>query len=62
MIKVGKYYKPSIMSFEEHDTILQVEAIRCGRVDYTNVKTKHYDSIPIKEFNMYYEEVKGDNE
>lgn len=56
MIKVGKYYKPSFMNFEEPDTILQVESISCGRVTYTNVKTKHYDSMPIKEFNTYYEE------
>lgn len=56
MIKVGKHYKPSIISFEEHDTILQVEAISCGRVTCTNVKTKHYDSMPIEEFNTYYEE------
>lgn len=62
MIKVGKYYKPSFMNFEEPDTILQVEAISCGRVTYTNVKTKHYGSMPIEEFNTYYEEVKGDNE
>lgn len=62
MLKVGKYYKPSILNFEEPNTILQVEAIRCGRVTYTNVKTKYYDSMPIEEFNTYYEEVKGDNE
>lgn len=62
MIEIGKYYKPSILSFEDKDTILQVDAIRCGRVSYTNVKTKYPDSMPIEEFNTYYEEVKGDNE
>jgi len=56
MLKIGKHYKPSIMSFEDKDTVLQVEAIRCGRIDYTNVNTKLYGSMPIEEFNTYYEE------
>ena len=60
MLKVGKYYKPSIFSFEDKDTVLQVDAIRCGRVEYTNVKTKHYDSIPIEEFSTYYEEAESE--
>lgn len=55
MLKVGNYYKPSILSFEDKDTVLQVNAIRCGRVEYTNVKTKHYGSMLIEEFKTYYE-------
>ena len=57
MLKIGKYYKPSIFNlFEDKDTILQIDEIRLGNVEYTNVKTGHYASIPIKEFNKYYEE------
>lgn len=56
MLKVGNYYKPSILSFEDKDTVLQVIEIRCGRVEYTNAKTKHYGSMSIEEFNTYYEE------
>lgn len=53
---VGKYYKPSILSFEDSNTILQVDAIRCGRVEFTNITTKNYGSMPIEEFSAYYEE------
>ena len=57
MLKIGKYYKPSIFNlFEDKDTILQIDEIRLGNVEYTNVKTGHYASIPIKEFYRYYEE------
>lgn len=57
MLKVGKYYKPSILSFEDKDTVLKVNAIRCGRVDFINIATKNYGSMPIEEFSAYYEEV-----
>lgn len=60
MIEIGKYYKPSILSFEDKDTVIQVDAIRCGRVEYTNVKTKYYDSMLIEEFTTYYEEAEGE--
>ncbi len=60
MIEIGKYYKPSILSFEDKGTVLQVNTIRCGRVEYTNIKTKHYDSMLIEEFNTYYEETESE--
>ena len=56
MLKVGKNYKPSIISFEDKDTVLKIDAIRCGRVDFINTKTKNYGSMPIEEFSVYYEE------
>lgn len=58
MLKVGKYYKPSLMSFEDPTTVFQIDAIRCGRVEYTNIKTKTYGSMPIDEFMAYYEETR----
>ena len=60
-LKVGKYYRPSILSFEDKDTVLKIDSIRCGRVEYTNIATQSYGSMPIDEFMAYYEEtrVKG---
>ena len=54
MIEIGKTYKPSELSFEDKDTRIVVDAIRCDRVEYTNIKTKEYGDIPIDDFGWYY--------
>ena len=62
MLKTGKYYKPSIISFENKDIVLRIDSICCGRVDFTNITTKNYGSMPIDEFSTYYEEIKREME
>ena len=55
MAKTGEIYKPSEVSFEDKDTRIVIDAIRCGRVEYTNLITKEYGEIPIDDFDWYYE-------
>ena len=56
-MKIGEIYKPSEVSFEDKDTRLIVDAVRCGRVEYTNLTTKEYGEILIDDFNWYYDKV-----
>ena len=55
MIKVGEIYKPSEVSFEDKDTRIVVDAIRCGRVEYTNLITNEYGEISVDDFGWYYD-------
>lgn len=56
-MKIGEIYKPSEVSFEDKDTRLIVDAVRCGRVEYTNLTTKEYGEISIDDFRWYYDKV-----
>ncbi len=60
-MKIGEIYKPSEISCEDKDTRLVVDAIRCGRVEYTNLMTKEYGEIPVDEFVCYYDKVESGN-
>ncbi len=62
MIKTGEIYKPSVVSCEDKDTRIVVDAIRCGRVEYTNLVTKEYGEIPIDDFSWYYDRAKSKGE
>ena len=55
MAKIGEIYSPSEVSFEDKDTRIIVDAIRCGRVEYTNLITKEYGEITIDDFGWYYD-------
>ena len=55
MVKIGGIYKPSEVSFEDKDTRIVVDAVRCGRVEYTNLITKEYGEISIDDFGWYYD-------
>ena len=56
-MKIGEIYKPSEVSFEDKDTRIEVNAVRCGRVEYTNLITKEYGEIPIDDFGWYYDKI-----
>ena len=56
-MKIGEIYKPSEVSFEDKDTRLIVDAVRCGRVEYTNLTTQEYGEISIDDFSWYYDKV-----
>ena len=58
-MEIGKIYKPSEVSFEDKDTRIIVDAIRCGRVEYTNLTNKEYGVISIDDFDRYYDKVKS---
>jgi len=58
-MKVGETYKPSEVSFEDKDTHLVIDAICCGRVEYTNLSTKEYGEMPIDDFGWYYDNVES---
>ena len=60
-MKIGEIYKPSEASFEDKDTRLVVDAIRCGRVEYTNLITKEYGEIAIDDFCFYYDRVESED-
>lgn len=62
MAKTGEIYRPSAVSFEDKDTRIVVDAIRCGRVEYTNLITKGYGEIPIDDFGWYYDKVESEEE
>ena len=54
-MRIGEIYKPSEVSFEDKNTRLVIDAIRCGRVEYTNLITKEYGEMPIDDFSWYYD-------
>lgn len=58
-MKIGEIYKPSEVSFEDKDTRIVVDAIRCGRVEYTNLITKEYGEMLIDDFGWYYDKAKS---
>ena len=58
MAKVGKKYKPSEMSFENKNRVIQVYQIGCGRVLYTDSKTKENGECELEDFDWYYDEIK----
>jgi hypothetical protein len=58
MVKIGGIYKPSEVSFEDKSTRIVVDAIRCGRVEYTNLVTNEYGDIPIDDFGWYYDKTR----
>jgi len=60
MAKIGEIYSPSDVSFEDKDTRLVVDAIRCGRVEYTNLITKEYGEISVDDFDWYYDKVESE--
>ena len=60
MIKVGEIYKPSEVSFENEDTRIMVNDIRCGRVEYTNLVTNEYGEISIDDFGWYYDKIESE--
>lgn len=59
-MKIGEIYRPSDVSFEDKDTRLVVDAIRCGRVEYTNLITKEHGEISIDDFGRYYDKVESE--
>ena len=59
-MKIGEIYKPSEVSFEDKDTRIVVDAIRCGRVAYTNLITKEYREIAIEDFYFYYDKAESE--
>ena len=60
MLAIGGIYKPSEVSFEDKDTRIVVNAVRCGRVEYTNINSKEYGEIPIDDFDWYYDEIESE--
>ena len=60
-MKIGETYKPSEVSYEDKDTRIRVDAIRCGRVEYTNLTTEEHGEIPIDEFGWYYDKIESEN-
>lgn len=54
-MKIGEIYKPSEVSFEDKNTRLVIDAIRCGRIEYTDLITKEYGEMPIDDFCWYYD-------
>ena len=61
MIEIGEIYSPSDVSFEDRNTRLIVDAIRCGRVEYTNLITKEYGEISIDDFGWYYDKAESED-
>lgn len=57
IIAIGEIYKPSEVSFEDKDTRIVVDAVRCGRVEYTNLITNESGEIPINDFDWYYDRI-----
>ena len=60
MAKTGEIYRPSEVSFEDKDMRLMVDAVRCGRVEYTNLTTNEYGEMPINDFGWYYDKIESE--
>lgn len=49
-----------MVSCEDKDTRIVVDAVRCGRVEYTNLTTQEYGEIPIDDFDWYYDKIESE--
>lgn len=58
-MKIGEIYRPSEVSCEDKDTRIVVDAIRCGRVEYTNLITNECGEISIDDFDWYYDKIES---
>ena len=58
---VWKHATLSRVRLHDKDTRIVVDAIRCGRVEYTNLTTKNYGELPIDDFYMYYDKIESED-
>ena len=59
-MKIGEIYRPSEENFEGKDTRIVINAVRCGRVEYTNLITNEYGEMPIDDFCWYYDKIENE--